>query len=76
MPGRRATVVFIIREGREGRTCSVKACYRTVIERGVVPAIETPAYTTGAEGTMTEDLVHLLPGGIEHLHELSHGDIS
>jgi Xaa-Pro dipeptidase len=45
---------------------------RTVIEEGMVLAIETPAYTTDAGGIMIEDLVHVLPGGIERLHNLPH----
>jgi Xaa-Pro aminopeptidase len=45
---------------------------RTVIEEGMVLAIETPAYTTDAGAIMIEDLVHVLPGGIERLHQLPH----
>jgi Xaa-Pro dipeptidase len=46
---------------------------RTPIEEGMVLAIETPAYTTDAGAIMIEDLVHVLPGGIERLHKLPHG---
>jgi Xaa-Pro dipeptidase len=46
---------------------------RTLIEEGMVLAIETPAYTTDAGAIMIEDLVHVLPGGIERLHKLPHG---
>jgi Xaa-Pro aminopeptidase len=46
---------------------------RTVIEPGMVLAIETPAYTTDAGAIMIEDLVHILPDGIERLHQLPHG---
>ena len=46
---------------------------RTIIESGMVLAIETPAYTTDAGAIMIEDLVHVLPGGIERLHRLPHG---
>ena len=46
---------------------------RTPIEEGMVLAIETPAYTTDAGAIMIEDLVHVLPGGIERLHTLPHG---
>ncbi len=46
---------------------------RTPIEAGMVLAIETPAYTTDAGAIMIEDLVHVLPGGIERLHKLPHG---
>ena len=46
---------------------------RTPIEEGMVLAIETPAYTTDAGAIMIEDLVHVLPGGIERLHSLPHG---
>jgi Xaa-Pro dipeptidase len=45
---------------------------RTPIEAGMVLAIETPAYTTDAGAIMIEDLVHVLPGGIERLHKLPH----
>jgi len=45
---------------------------RTVIEEGMVLAIETPAYTTDAGAIMIEDLVHVLLGGIERLHKLPH----
>jgi Xaa-Pro dipeptidase len=45
---------------------------RTLIEEGMVLAIETPAYTTDAGAIMIEDLVHVLRGGIERLHELPH----
>ena len=45
---------------------------RTQIEEGMVLAIETPAYTTDAGAIMIEDLVHVLPGGIERLHKLPH----
>jgi Xaa-Pro aminopeptidase len=45
---------------------------RTPIEEGMVLAIETPAYTTDAGAIMIEDLVHVLPGGIERLHKLPH----
>lgn len=45
---------------------------RTPIEDGMVLAIETPAYTTDAGAIMIEDLVHVLPGGIERLHKLPH----
>jgi Xaa-Pro dipeptidase len=41
--------------------------------QGMVLAIETPAYTTDAGAIMIEDLVHVLPGGIERLHTLPHG---
>src|SRR5215212_10223557 len=40
----------------------------TTIEAGMVLAIETPAYTTDAGAIMIEDLVHVLPNGIERLH--------
>jgi len=46
---------------------------RTPIEEGMVLAIETPAYTTDAGAIMIEDLVHVLPHGIERLHSLPHG---
>ena len=46
---------------------------RTPIEAGMVLAIETPAYTTDAGAIMIEDLVHVLPDGIERLHKLPHG---
>jgi Xaa-Pro dipeptidase len=46
---------------------------RTVIEEGMVLAIETPAYTTDAGAIMIEDLLHVLPGGTERLHRLPHG---
>jgi Xaa-Pro dipeptidase len=46
---------------------------RTPIQEGMVLAIETPAYTTDAGAIMIEDLVHVLPGGIERLHSLPHG---
>jgi Xaa-Pro dipeptidase len=46
---------------------------RTPIEAGMVLAIETPAYTTDAGAIMIEDLVHVLPHGIERLHKLPHG---
>jgi Xaa-Pro dipeptidase len=46
---------------------------RTPIEAGMVLAIETPAYTTDAGAIMIEDLVHVLPEGIERLHKLPHG---
>jgi Xaa-Pro dipeptidase len=46
---------------------------RTPIEEGMVLAIETPAYTTDAGAIMIEDLVHVIPGGIERLHSLPHG---
>ncbi|MBA4115782.1 MAG: aminopeptidase P family protein [Rubrobacter sp.] len=46
---------------------------RTVIEPGMVLAIETPAYTTDAGAIMIEDLVHVLPTGVERLHKLPHG---
>ena len=39
----------------------------------MVLAIETPAYTTDAGAIMIEDLVHVLPNGIERLHKLPHG---
>jgi Xaa-Pro dipeptidase len=45
---------------------------RTPIEEGMVLAIETPAYTTDAGAIMIEDLVHVLPNGIERLHKLPH----
>ncbi len=45
---------------------------RTPIEGGMVLAIETPAYTTDAGAIMIEDLVHVLPNGIERLHKLPH----
>ncbi len=45
---------------------------RTPIEEGMVLAIETPAYTTDAGAIMIEDLVHVLPNGIERLHRLPH----
>ncbi|HEV8044227.1 MAG TPA: Xaa-Pro peptidase family protein [Rubrobacter sp.] len=45
---------------------------RTVVEAGMVLAIETPAYTTDAGAIMIEDLVHVLPEGIERLHKLPH----
>jgi Xaa-Pro dipeptidase len=45
---------------------------RTLIEEGMVLAIETPAYTTDAGAIMIEDLVHVLPDGIERLHKLPH----
>lgn len=45
---------------------------RTPIEEGMVLAIETPAYTTDAGAIMIEDLVHVLPSGIERLHKLPH----
>ncbi|MDP9487391.1 MAG: Xaa-Pro peptidase family protein, partial [Actinomycetota bacterium] len=38
---------------------------RTPLEEGMVLAIETPAYTTDAGAIMIEDLVHVLPNGIE-----------
>jgi Xaa-Pro aminopeptidase len=37
-----------------------------------VLAIETPAYTTDAGAIMIEDLVHVLPEGIERFHKLPH----
>jgi Xaa-Pro dipeptidase len=46
---------------------------RTPLEAGMVLAIETPAYTTDAGAIMIEDLVHVLPNGIERLHKLPHG---
>ena len=46
---------------------------RTVIEEGMVLAIETPAYTTDAGAIMIEDLLHVLPEGTERLHRLPHG---
>ena len=46
---------------------------RTPIEVGMVLAIETPAYATDAGAIMIEDLVHVLPDGIERLHKLPHG---
>lgn len=46
---------------------------RTVVQEGMVLAIETPAYTTDAGAIMIEDLVHVLPNGIERLHGLPHG---
>jgi Xaa-Pro aminopeptidase len=46
---------------------------RTLLEEGMVLAIETPAYTTDAGAIMIEDLVHVLPHGIERLHSLPHG---
>lgn len=46
---------------------------RTPIQKGMVLAIETPAYTTDAGAIMIEDLVHVLPRGIERLHKLPHG---
>jgi len=45
---------------------------RTPIAEGMVLAIETPAYTTDAGAIMIEDLVHVLPNGIERLHKLPH----
>lgn len=45
---------------------------RTLIRPGMVLAIETPAYTTDAGAIMIEDLVHVLPDGIERLHRLPH----
>ena len=45
---------------------------RTPIQEGMVLAIETPAYTTDAGAIMIEDLVHVLPNGIERLHKLPH----
>ncbi len=45
---------------------------RTPLEEGMVLAIETPAYTTDAGAIMIEDLVHVLPNGIERLHKLPH----
>jgi len=45
---------------------------RTLIQPGMVLAIETPAYTTDAGAIMIEDLVHVLPDGIERLHKLPH----
>ena len=45
---------------------------RTPVEEGMVLAIETPAYTTDAGAIMIEDLVHVLPNGIERLHKLPH----
>ncbi len=45
---------------------------RTPVQEGMVLAIETPAYTTDAGAIMIEDLVHVLPGGIERLHKLPH----
>ncbi len=45
----------------------------TPIEAGMVLAVETPAYTTDAGAIMIEDLVHVLPDGIERLHKLPHG---
>jgi Xaa-Pro dipeptidase len=45
---------------------------RTPIQEGMVLAIETPAYTTDAGAIMIEDLVHVLPEGIERLHKLPH----
>lgn len=45
---------------------------RTLIQPGMVLAIETPAYTTDAGAIMIEDLVHVLPDGIERLHQLPH----
>jgi Xaa-Pro dipeptidase len=46
---------------------------RKSLEAGMVLAIETPAYTTDAGAIMIEDLVHVLPDGIERLHTLPHG---
>ncbi len=46
---------------------------RTLIEEGMVLAIETPAYTTDAGAIMIEDLVHVLPEGTERLHRMPHG---
>jgi Xaa-Pro dipeptidase len=46
---------------------------RMPLEAGMVLAIETPAYTTDAGAIMIEDLVHVLPNGIERLHKLPHG---
>jgi Xaa-Pro dipeptidase len=46
---------------------------RMPVEEGMVLAIETPAYTTDAGAIMIEDLVHVLPNGIERLHTLPHG---
>jgi Xaa-Pro dipeptidase len=46
---------------------------RRPLEEGMVLAIETPAYTTDAGAIMIEDLVHVLPHGIERLHTLPHG---
>jgi Xaa-Pro dipeptidase len=43
------------------------------VEEGMVLAIETPAYTADAGAIMIEDLVHILPNGIERLHTLPHG---
>ncbi len=45
---------------------------RTPLQEGMVLAIETPAYTTDAGAIMIEDLVHVLPNGIERLHKLPH----
>jgi Xaa-Pro aminopeptidase len=46
---------------------------RTPIQEGMVLAVETPAYTTDAGAIVIEDLVHVLPNGIERLHALPHG---
>ena len=46
---------------------------RMPVEEGMVLAIETPAYTTDAGAIMIEDLVHVLPNGIERLHTVPHG---
>lgn len=45
---------------------------RTLIEEGMVLAIETPAYTADAGAIMIEDLVCVRPNGIERLHRLPH----
>ena len=46
---------------------------RKLVVEGMVLAIETPAYTTDAGAIMIEDLIHIVPGGIERLHRLPHG---
>ncbi len=45
---------------------------RTPIQPGMVLAIETPAYTTDAGAIMIEDLIHVLPDGVERLHRMPH----
>lgn len=42
----------------------------TLLEVDMVFAIETPAYTTDVGAIMIEDLVRVVPGGIERLHRL------
>jgi Xaa-Pro aminopeptidase len=67
-----ATAVFIIRAGggtRRDVACAVKECDRTTIEEGMVLAIEAPAYTTGAGVIMIEDLLRVVPDGIEQPHK-------